>query len=76
MNELQVKLGEMGFRKSNDLAYLAAQSTSDVKVEKGSVEVDAKSVLGLLALGLKAEDLVTFRSEDAHILNEIRGLLS
>jgi phosphotransferase system HPr-like phosphotransfer protein len=76
MNELTIKLGNTYFRKIWDLHKIAEKSCYDVRAIKESAEVDVKSILGLLSLGLKNGDLVTFKTEDKKILDGIRLFLN
>lgn len=72
MNELQVIVNNVENRHISDLTYKASQSIHCVEAIKDQYKVDAKSLLGLLSLGLRVGDVVTFRSEDNSILCEIR----
>ena len=47
--EIQNKLG-LHARAAAKLVHMAARFTSDIKVRKGTEEVDAKSILGVLLL--------------------------
>ncbi|MFN2238305.1 MAG: HPr family phosphocarrier protein [Thermoanaerobaculia bacterium] len=63
--EIQNKLG-LHARAAAKLVHLAARFKSDIKVRKGSEEVDAKSILGilLLAAGPGTRISVTANGED------------
>jgi len=61
--------GKLGLhaRPAASLVQLANQFRSDIKVRKGTEEVDGKSIMGILTLaaGQGAEVVVTARGEDA-----------
>lgn len=63
--EIQNKLG-LHARAAAKLVHMAARFKSDIKVRKGSEEVDAKSILGilLLAAGPGTRISVTANGED------------
>lgn len=63
--EIQNKLG-LHARAAAKLVHMAARFKSDIKVCKGSEEVDAKSILGilLLAAGPGTRIRVTANGED------------
>jgi phosphocarrier protein HPr len=63
--EIQNKLG-LHARAAAKLVHMAARFKSDIKVRKGSEEVDAKSILGilLLAAGPGSRISVTANGED------------
>ncbi len=50
-------------RPATDLFKLSKQYTSVVKVKKGEKEVQFKGVMGIMALGAKEGDTVTFSFE-------------
>lgn len=73
MNELKITISKVpDNRHLFGLTHKAAQSIHCVEVIKNDFKIDAKSLLGLLALGLRIGDVVTFRSEDVEVLNVIR----
>lgn len=49
---------------------------NQVTVIKGEYQVVANSILGLLALGLRAGDKVTLKSDDESSLTKMAGLLT
>jgi phosphocarrier protein HPr len=75
--EIKNKLG-LHARAAAKLVHTAARFKSDIKVRKGSEEVDAKSILGilLLAAGHGSVITVTANGEDeAHAVAAIEKLI-
>jgi phosphocarrier protein len=56
--EIINKLG-LHARAAAKLVHLAAKYRSDIKVKKGSEEVDAKSILGILLLAAAKGSVIT-----------------
>lgn len=56
--EIQNKLG-LHARAAAKLVHMAARFKSDIKVRKGSEEVDAKSILGILLLAAGPGTLIS-----------------
>ncbi|MNL99665.1 PTS HPr component phosphorylation site [compost metagenome] len=53
----------------------ASKSMQCVFLQKGTARIDAKSILGILALGINTGDEVELISEDADILQELATVL-
>ena len=62
--EIQIvnKLG-LHARAAAKLVHTAARFSSDVKVKKGSDEVDAKSILGILLLAASKGTMITVSAD-------------
>lgn len=73
MKNLTVKLGSVNSREVAKISQIAGKSVSDVFVEMNEKRFDAKSILGILSLALKAGDEFTIISEDEQILQEIKA---
>lgn len=75
MNELNVTINKEDSKSIFELTHLAAKSIQCVEVIKDNYKIDAKSLLGLLSLGLRVGDVLTFKSDDEEILSDIRAFL-
>lgn len=53
----------------------ASKSTQCVFMQKDNARIDAKSILGILALGINTGDQIELISEDADILQQIATVL-
>ena len=60
--EVQNKLG-LHARAAAKLVHMAARFASDIKLRKGSEEVDGKSILGVLLLAAAKGSTVTISAE-------------
>lgn len=61
-------------RPATDLFKLTKKYTSAVKVKKGDREVPFKGVMGIMALGAKQGDAVTFSFEGADEEEECKAV--
>lgn len=75
MSVLNVTINKVDSKHIFGLTHLAAKSIHCIEVIKDHYKIDAKSLLGLLSLGLRVGDVITFKSDDEVILGEIREYL-
>ena len=71
------KLG-LHARAAAKLVHMAARFTSDIKLKKGTEEVDAKSILGILLLAAAKGTMVTITavgSDEQEALDSIERLI-
>jgi phosphotransferase system HPr (HPr) family protein len=71
MGKLKVKVNNVGLFISNEITKIAEKSIKTVNLVKDDVRVDAKSILGILSLGLRDGDEIKFKSEDEEVLKEL-----
>lgn len=76
--EIRNKLG-LHARAAAKLVHTAARFRSDVKVRKGTEEVDAKSILGILLLAAAQGSTITVTAngdDESEALQSIEHLIS
>lgn len=56
------------------LVQIASKYESSVYIESGSKKVNAKSIMGMMALGLDANDEITVTAEGADSEEAIKGI--